>query len=312
MQHVSVSDVVKAVEEEEAGNHISDAHLRDFVRTASVARSHAVGSDSNRHANRQAIWGICTVYSKPHIWLTINPADHHDPIAMFLAGADVDLDDFVASAGPTASQRSACLVADPFTSAEYFYIVVKAVLEFLIGVTATDRQVLCDPGILGLVVAYFAMVEAQGRAVLHLHCLLWLANTPDCSKWADLYLDGAFLRCLNEYVRHCIKAHVDGLSDKRGLAPAPSPHPSWSRPPNPNADDWHLKALQMERDHVESSQFHKCTPFPHGCAPVPGSRHKQCKRGFPFECSDEVKIEKNGNWTVCYHVQVLHCAYLWF
>lgn len=304
MGNVTVQDVCKAAEDEAAGKPVADPRLREFIRTATAARSNAVGSDSDRHSHRQNVWGICTVYSKPHVWLTTNPVDHHDPIAM-LVGEDIDLDDFVQSAGPGASERNARLVEDPFAAAEYFHIVIKAVLEHLIGVTANNSSVNSEPGVLGLVSAYYAMVEAQGRATLHLHCLLWLANSPDCHELARLFTDVNFLQHVNEYGRQCIKADVEGLSQERGLAPAPSPHPSWSRPPDPDAADWHSIAEQVERNHVESSQFHKCTPHPFGCAPPPDSSRKKCKRSFPFACSDDARIDSKGECVVCPLLMVL-------
>lgn len=299
MDHITAADVAKAVEEEEAGKKVSDVRLREFFRTASVTRSHAIGSDQDRHANRQFIWGISTVHSKPTIWLTTNPVDHHDPVAAVLVGEEIDLDDFMRSSGPTATERSRRLVADPFAAAEYFHIVVKAVLEMLIGVASTDRHVKSVPGVLGLVSAYFAMVEAQGRAALHLHCLLWLANTPDCKALQILFRREDFLERMNTYVRHCIHAHVEGLSTKRGLAAAPIPHPSWARPPDPKASDWATIAVDAERVHVETSQFHKCTRYPHGCEARPGNNvQTKCKRGFPFELAPAAKVDLTGNWLV--------------
>jgi hypothetical protein len=299
MENITTADVLKAVEEEEKGKPVSDERLRDFFRTASVTRSHAIGSDSDRHANRQFIWGISTVYSKPSIWLTINPVDHHDPIAAVLVGEDIDLDDFIKTGGPSAGERSRKLVADPFAAAEYFHIIISAVLEFLIATKSTERGVHSEMGVLGLVTAYFAMVEAQGRAALHLHCLLWLANTPDCSNLRESFRDPNFLERMNAYIRQCIRAHVEGLSTERGLSAAPAPHPSWSRPPNPHAEDWATASLKAERAHVEASQFHKCTPYPFGCEVHQGKgKLTKCKRGFPFELSPAAKVENTGHWVV--------------
>jgi len=130
MEYITTADILKAVQEEEAGKPVSDEQLREFFRTASVTRSHAIGSDSDRHAN---LWGISTVYSKPSIWLTINPLDRHDPVAAVLVGEDIDLDEFVKTSGPSAGNRSRKLVADPFAAVEYFHITVKAASEYLIG-----------------------------------------------------------------------------------------------------------------------------------------------------------------------------------
>lgn len=269
VNRITTDDIAKAVDEEEAGVQISNDAIRSFIREASTTRSHAVGSDSDRYANRQAIWGYCIIYGKPTIWLTINPADHHDPIAMVLVGEDIDLDNFCASLGPTATERSSFLVSNPFAATEYFHIVVTAVFEYLLGVKVTSHQVSSQPGVLGLITAYYAMIEAQGRSNLHTHSLHWLANTPDCVTLLERYKDENFLSNMNAYVRETIHAHVEGLSEQRGLAPAPIPHPSWARPPNPRSNNWSEIARHAELMHVEASQFHKCTPHPYGCARLP-------------------------------------------
>ena len=204
----------------------SPPEIKCLLSPASVTRSHAIGSDSDRYANRQAIWGYCVIYGKPSVWLTINPADHHDPVAMVLVGEDIDLDNFCPSLGPGSSERSSLLVANPFAATEYFHLVLDAVFEHLIGVKVSSHEVISNPGVLGLVSAYYAMIEAQGRSNLHDHAVLWLANTPDCQSLAQRYKDKNFLSDLNTYVRDTIHAHVEDLSEQRGLAPAPNPHPS--------------------------------------------------------------------------------------
>ena len=41
-------------------------------------------------------------------------------------------------------------------------------------------------GVLGHVAAYFGLVESQGRGTLHLHLLMWLANTPTTDEIHNL------------------------------------------------------------------------------------------------------------------------------
>ncbi|KAF8306311.1 hypothetical protein DL93DRAFT_2037058, partial [Clavulina sp. PMI_390] len=151
--------VKQALAEEEAGEEISNPEIRDFIRTAIATRSHVIGSDNGRYLYRQEIWGICIKYGNPFIFLTINPADHHDPIAMFLAGEDIDLDNFSPLDGPSSSERSKILASDPFAATEYFHIVIGAVLEHLLGFHVTERSITTTPGVLGHLSAYFGMVE---------------------------------------------------------------------------------------------------------------------------------------------------------
>ncbi len=55
---------------------------------------------------------ICGLQSTP---MTLN-----DPVAQVIAGEDIDLDDFVATSGPTATIRSINIAADPYASAKFF------------------------------------------------------------------------------------------------------------------------------------------------------------------------------------------------
>lgn len=213
LRSVTPEQLAAAVLEEKKGVPISNTVLREFFRIATAVQSRSLGSDSQRYSVRQEVWGISTVAGNVSIWLTINPADHHDPVGIFLAGEDVDLDDFYASLGPNATERSRLMAGNPYASAEYFHIVITAVLEHLIGVHVTQRHVSSEPGVLGLVQAYLGMVEAQGRSNLHGHFLLWLANTPDMQAMLEKYKDPAFLNNLNNYVRRVIHAHVPGLSE---------------------------------------------------------------------------------------------------
>lgn len=104
MDRITAADVAKAIKEEESKKVVSNTTLQEFFCTTSVTRSHAIRSDQDRHANRQFIWGISTVQGKPTIWLTINPVDHHDPIAAVLVGDEIDLDDFLRTTGPSAAE----------------------------------------------------------------------------------------------------------------------------------------------------------------------------------------------------------------
>lgn len=106
LRDVTPEQLAAAVQEEKKGVPISNTVLREFFRIVTAVQSHSLGSDSQRYSVRQEVWGISTVAGNVSIWLTINPADHHDPVGIFLAGEDVDLDDFYASLGPNATERS--------------------------------------------------------------------------------------------------------------------------------------------------------------------------------------------------------------
>jgi len=115
----------------------------------------------------------------PTIWITINPADIHDPIAQVFAGETIDLDHFNNLLGPDSQWWAEKIASNPYAAAHFFDFIIRAMLETLMGICIHGSQVTSELGILGRVTAYFGVVEAQGRGTLHLHMLMWLAGTPD-------------------------------------------------------------------------------------------------------------------------------------
>jgi len=109
------------------------------------------------------------------LWLTINPCNLHDPMAQLFAGQDIDLDRFVATAGPYKEDRAINIANDPYASVLFFKSIITLVLETLFGVRASDRKITREKGVLGFVIA---SVESQNRGSLYAHMLLWLVDAP--------------------------------------------------------------------------------------------------------------------------------------
>jgi hypothetical protein len=53
-----------------------------------------MGMDESHIKICSLIWGMCVKKNPPSIWLTINPANTHDPMAQVLCGEDINLDNF--------------------------------------------------------------------------------------------------------------------------------------------------------------------------------------------------------------------------
>jgi len=103
----------------------------------------------------------------PAYWMTINPSDLKNPLVLILAGINLSSDDL-----STEAQRIRQITANmnPVAIAQFFHQVCTGVFDALLG-TGTGRI-----GILGQVSNYFGVVETNGRGMLHLHCLIWLAG----------------------------------------------------------------------------------------------------------------------------------------
>ncbi|KAG2107118.1 hypothetical protein BD769DRAFT_1675703 [Suillus cothurnatus] len=83
---------------------------------------------------RAYIWGMTMMKNPPSLWITINPADTHDPIAQVLAGEEIDLDAFDKTAGPDASHRALIIANDPYIAANFFHTTIRAIIEELMGI----------------------------------------------------------------------------------------------------------------------------------------------------------------------------------
>ena len=182
---ITVADLKKAEVQEGQKEHISNPRVRMLRNHVVAANGRVEGSDNACAQYRGMIWGTSLFLGGPSLWITINPADVHDPVAQVLAGEAIDLDQFNNLLGPDAGRRAEVIASNPYAAAEYFNLIIRAVLEELFGVKKTKGHVTSHTGILGGISSYFGVVEAQGRGTLHLHMLMWLIGTPNCDEMAQ-------------------------------------------------------------------------------------------------------------------------------
>ena len=67
----------------------------------------------------------------------------------------------------------------------FFRFIIETTLKSLFGIDATKYRVSSEMGLLGVLSAYFGVVEAQGRGCLHVHMLLWLKNAPNADEMVE-------------------------------------------------------------------------------------------------------------------------------
>ena len=198
---ITLADLKKAELEEGRKEQITNPRVRTLCNHVAAANGRVMGSDNARAQYRGMIWGTCLLLGGPTLWITINPADNHDPVAQVLAGENIDLDNFSGLLGPDASQRAEVVASNPYATAEYFNVIIRAVLEELFGIRKQKTQSSQQTGILGSIACYFGVVEAQGRGSLHLHMLMWLVGTPDCDQMAELLQSADFREKICQYIR---------------------------------------------------------------------------------------------------------------
>jgi hypothetical protein len=181
------------------------ATLRQAIQTvaARVPNSFAQKQDMRLH-----IRALFIEFGPAAFWLTLNPSDLRDPLVVKLAGITLPKDAFERA---NAAFRRKTANMNPAAVAVFFHKVCTGILEALI--SPGEGQI----GIFGEVSTYFGVVETNGRGMLHLHCLVWLAGNLDFFDLRGKMLnDPEFARQMIDYLESIISERIDAYeSDDR-------------------------------------------------------------------------------------------------
>ena len=207
IQGLSHDDFTKAAEEEAsqmpaAVPKFTNPTIAALWRHLTAVRSRVPGSDESRMQMRPMAFGTIAAKGPPDIWLTLNPPDTQDPIAQVLTGQDIDLDVFNRLDAPSMSQRSTHIAQDPFAAAQYFRVILSAVVSTLLGVEGCfndGKKLVFKEGIFGTVSALITAFETQGRGTLHAHMILWLEGSPSPSLVKKLLTTQSFRDRVSRY-----------------------------------------------------------------------------------------------------------------
>lgn len=298
IRKLRAADFVTASQEEAKNLPFSNPTIRIFRKQLAALRTHVMGTDESRRTIRSQIWGCTLANGPPSLWLTINPSDVHDPIVQVLAGEDIDLDNFVWQDGPDPSTRAQNAAADPFAASEFFHTTIKVILEHLFGLYSENKKntlgrLRRKEGILGTLKSYVGTVEAQGRGMLHLHILLWLAHAPTSQEMSDALSAEAFRHKVRRWIAQNITADIGGLSAEAIEQLPKNSSCSYSRPIDPRQPDFADRAAASIKTLARSLQVHSCKG--HGCLRF-RKGVEQCKRGAPFARSAHSWVAETGEW----------------
>ena len=295
LSRLSVADLKKASGEETRRVCFSNPGVQSLRSQLSAVRAKVQGTDESRTSIRAQIWSTTLLKNPPSIWLTINPADTHDPVAQVFTGSEIDMDHFNQTDGPDATGRASNVAGDPYAAAKFFHFTIKLILETLMGITMDDKKTRIhrEDGILGRVSAYIGTVEAQGRGTLHLHMVLWLESAPTAGQMKEALRSAQFRERLAQFIKSTIRADLDGVTAS-DLAKMPRQnHVSYSRPVDPRSEQYAYHSKKRERDLARAVQLHQCTVD--NCLKIVKG-HLRCKRRAPFPLSSEDWINQDGNW----------------
>ena len=177
---------------------VTDQRVNTLMKHIRVVGGHVMGSAHSRSALRTKIHSLCFNLGLPSLFVTINPADIHSPVALYFAGVDLDLDKFVPEALSKSYERAKTIATHPVATAKFFNCLIKSILKSLV-----------LGGVLGPAKAYFGTVESQGRGSLHLHLLIWLNHEFTPAQLKEQIQQEDFREKLLKYLEDIIKEDLD-------------------------------------------------------------------------------------------------------
>ena len=178
----------------------SDERINILMKHVKVVSGHVMGSAHSRSTLRTKIYSLYFNLGLPSLFLTINSADIHSPVAFFFASVDLDLDKVMPEVLGTSFERAKIIATHPVATAKFFHCLIKSILKFFV-----------IGGVLGPTKAYFGIVENQGRGSLHLHLLIWLNHEFTPTQLKENVQNQGFRENLLKYLEDIIKEDLDLL-----------------------------------------------------------------------------------------------------
>jgi hypothetical protein len=179
-----------------------DSRINTLVKNIKSIGGSVMGSVHKRTSLRSHIHALIFNQGLFSIFLTINPADVHHPLAMYFAGIDFDLDNVLPGNLPSTYQRAEIVATHPVATAKFFHHLISSILAALIEGGPNG-------GVLGKIKAYFGTIESQGRGSLHLHMLIWLDHDLTPVDLKNNIQNENFKQKLIAYLEDIVKEDID-------------------------------------------------------------------------------------------------------
>ncbi|CAF3882860.1 unnamed protein product [Adineta steineri] len=184
-------------------NSESNSALNKLLNHIKTIGGRVMGSAYSRTALRTRIHSLIYNQCLPNIFLTLNPADIHSPIALYFAGVKLNLDNIQMEQLLNTYKRAEIIASHPVATAKFFHLLITNIVETII-----------VDGVLGPIKAYFGTVESQGRGSLHLHLLIWLDHDMKPADMKEQVQNSTFREKLKAYLEDIIKEDLDEFKDK--------------------------------------------------------------------------------------------------
>lgn len=151
-----------------------EKHAINLLNRLKMVAKEIKGSSGYKLCRRNEIRALMKMMSTPALFLTLNPSDLTNPLLGVMGGLQVD--DWTMM---SQEQRAVFVANNPGPAAQFFDLMIKAFVDIILGYKKPNG------GLFGTCLAYYAMVEAQGRGTLHCHMLIWLAGNPSPQQLRD-------------------------------------------------------------------------------------------------------------------------------
>jgi len=148
---------MKAAEEAESHHPISNHRVYELLKMIARIGSTAAGSDEKKSYLLTQLKCSMIYYGCPIIFLTLNPAESHSPIALFYAGETIDPESFEPRLY-SSEDRLRRTIDNPLAVVEYFHSMVTTIIEKVL-----------KAGVFGELAHHFGTIEYQGRHSPHIH-----------------------------------------------------------------------------------------------------------------------------------------------
>lgn len=286
-------DMKIAIEQEENNRPLTNPAVVELLRNINAVGSRLMASDQSRRRMRNEIRAITIRDGASSLFITINPADLQSPIVMMYAGKEIDIEEILADDPekfPTADERARLAHLDPCAVAKYFDVVVKGILDTIVGYGKDNG------GVFGSVKNYYGVVEYQDRGTPHCHMLVWLHGVPDPITMRRRLMDDVeFCQRVLSYVSDIVKEDVsyllaegEALTDamlkedflRKKTVLEKRMHPSFFPIPDPHAPDFEEKFRLDLLAIVRRTLYHTCSPT---CKKYARGVERNCRFDFPRE-----------------------------
>ncbi|KAJ3559970.1 hypothetical protein NM688_g18 [Phlebia brevispora] len=208
------------------------------------------------------IRGMMLQLGLPSFYITINPADTHNPVVQFLAGKDIDLDSMSREDIPNTFDQGVAIAKNPFLAARFFNLYMNAFFKVLLGYDHQKRTYADEGGVLGHVTGYYGCVETQGRGSMHCHMVVWLEGALNPNQIRDRVLvdgDIEFARRLISYLDDSISNYMPEIGERHQQMSKNRIHPSKTRGVDPDLPEDIRRLAEREDLYllVKKCQWHK-------------------------------------------------------